>query len=151
MDASRPKQNNSRKSYLINPAFQLRFVSFVLSIAIAAILVFYIANMYFFWNFISIGKELAFPPDHAFFRFIAEQRRTMNLIFAVTSAVVFVFIVGGGILLSHRVAGPLHRLRRHFEKLSESGELKPVNFRKGDFFPEIAEAFNRCVERLKRN
>ena len=147
--SSAPRKKNARKAYLINPDFQLRFVTFVLSIAIAAILVFYIANLYFFWNFISVGKELNFPPDPAFFRFIAEQRRAMNAIFAATSAVVFLFIVGGGILLSHRVAGPLHRLRGHLDRISETGELKAVSFRKGDFFPELPQAFNRCVDRLR--
>jgi methyl-accepting chemotaxis protein len=147
MSAERPK--NARKSYLINPAFQWRFVTFMLAIALVTILVFYAANLYFFLNFIGIGRELNLPPDHALFRFIAEQRRTMNIIFVATSFVAGIVIVGGGILLSHRVAGPLHRLRGHLDRVAESGDAKPVIFRKGDFFPELAEACNRCLDRLK--
>ena len=141
----------ARRKYLINPSFQIRFVGFMLLIAMITVVVFYASNLLFFYNFIKIGKDLSFPADHPFFRFIAEQRRTMNWIFAVTSTLAFLTIGIGGLILSHRVAGPLHRFRTHLETLTERGDMREVTFRKRDFFPEIAQTFNRFVKKMLKS
>ena len=138
-----------RRIYLINPSFQMRFIGFMAVIALITVLVFYASNLLFFYNFIKIGQDLNFPPDHPFFRFIAEQKRIMTWIFGLTSGLALVTIVVGGLMLSNRVAGPLYRFRTHLERIAESGAFDEVTFRKGDFFPELAQTFNRYMKRLK--
>lgn len=142
--------SRGRRNYLINPGFQLRFVGFTLAIAAAAIAVFYISNHYFIWKFIEIGKSLNLPPDHPFFRFIAEQRAMLNSVFIVTSLVAALAIVIGGLLLSHRIAGPIHRMREHLEDIAANGRVRELNFRQGDYFPEMAESINKALHRLSK-
>ncbi len=143
-----PRQKNNRKVYLINPRFQLRFTGVMTGIAFAAILIFFIANTYFFYTLQQLGREAELGP--AYFQFLAGQQEKMNWIFLATSVVALLAMLVGGLWLSHRVAGPLYRFTRHLEQVGESGELRTVKFRKGDFFPEIADVFNRYMERLKK-
>lgn len=140
--ASHPISEKGRKILLINPRFQLIFLGYVLGMSVLAIGVFYLANMYFFWKFSAMGVSLQLPENHAFFQFINEQKKTMNMVFAVTAFVSFVLLLLGALLLSHRVAGPLHRLNQHMLNMAAGRTRHDVQFRKGDFFQELSTSFN---------
>lgn len=47
--------------------------------------------------------------------------------------------------LSHRFAGPMVRLHRAMEQLANGEPVKPMDFRKGDFWAEFTHHFNRVV------
>ncbi|RIK83542.1 MAG: hypothetical protein DCC67_05825 [Planctomycetota bacterium] len=59
-----------------------------------------------------------------------------------------VFIVDT-IKLSHRFAGPIFRLRGVFRSLASGEQFQPLKFRDMDFWQELADDFNRMVERLR--
>ena len=46
------------------------------------------------------------------------------------------------LLTTNRVAGPLYRLRRSLRAMAAGEHVEPVEFRKGDFWQEVAEEFN---------
>jgi hypothetical protein len=50
--------------------------------------------------------------------------------------------------LSNRAAGPVMRLRAALRELAQSGRCEPIEFREGDFWPEIADGFNAVRTRL---
>lgn len=54
------------------------------------------------------------------------------------------------IRFSNRFAGPMVRLRRFLRELGQNGEVPPLKFRDDDFWPEIADEFNVCRERIYR-
>jgi hypothetical protein len=56
----------------------------------------------------------------------------------------------GGIIVSHRVAGPIFALRRALNLAAESGVLEKIEFRKGDFTKNLAESYNRLVDRFRK-
>ena len=80
---------------------------------------------------------------------LAEEKITMHYLFLGTSLVVTLILVVGGLILSNKVAGPIYRLNKHMNQISDGEIDRPVNFRKGDFFPELAVAFNRVLAKLK--
>lgn len=140
-------QKSRRRVFLINPKFQWSFIGYISFVAVALMATFYAANAYFFWKFSKLGQEIGLQSDHVFFRFITEQKTNMDLIFVVTALCGMTFLILSGLYLSHKVAGPLYRLHQHFLSLKQSGApLKEVRFRKGDYFPEIAESFNNLVK-----
>jgi methyl-accepting chemotaxis protein len=55
----------------------------------------------------------------------------------------------GGIVVSHRVAGPIFALRRAIDEAAESGNLSKISFRRTDFTKNLAEAYNRMVEKIQ--
>lgn len=52
------------------------------------------------------------------------------------------------IKISHRFAGPIYRLRSTIRSLAQGDKFKPVKFREIDFWQDLADDFNRMVERI---
>jgi hypothetical protein len=140
-----------RTKLLINPGFQLSFMAYTAGIAVFVAAVFYGAIFHFFWKFRQLGESAGLRTDHVFYKFIAEQQTALNWGFAVVCAVVVVSLCLHGLLLSHRVAGPLYRLRKHLELVSEGKGHGNVKFRDKDYFPELADACNRAFEATTKN
>lgn len=140
--------HSARTRYLINPAFQLRFVGIMVGVAVLAALALYVANALFVAKLVAVGKSLGLASDHPFWRFLAEQKFVLNSVFLVTGAVVCLAIVVVGIFLSHRIAGPIHRMQSHLDEIARSGEVKELSFRQRDYFPEMAESINGVLRRL---
>lgn len=56
--------------------------------------------------------------------------------------------------LSNRFAGPMVRLKNAFQEVAETGDLKEIQFRDGDFWMDIAEKYNvmvRVVNEKQKN
>jgi hypothetical protein len=141
--------NGGRKNFLINPKFQLSFLAYTLGVSILTIGFFYAADAYFFWKFRQLGTGLGLPANHVFFQFLDEQHSTKNTYYGIAAAVAVSFLSIWGLLLSHRVAGPLYRLRKHLGSVARGETLSDVRFRKGDFFPEVADAYNLQMIRYR--
>ncbi len=142
---------NRRKVFLINPKFQWSFLRHCFGLAFAVIAVVYTANTFFFWGLRSKGIALGLEPNHVFFRFVEQQRQSMNWIFLACSAVVALSITVFGLRLSHRIAGPFFNLTRNLKKIRSSGIRKPLTFRDSDYFPEVAEAVNEFIDSGAKN
>lgn len=138
-----------RKVLLINPKFQLTFLVYMILIAATIILVLYVTNVFFFKRSYEVGQTLNLPPDHIYFTFVDEQRKNMRVIFLLASAITMINLSFWGLYLSHRVAGPVYRLRKHMADLAEGRTDREVTFRTNDFFPELAEAFNQHMKAMK--
>jgi hypothetical protein len=50
---------------------------------------------------------------------------------------------------SNRFTGPLLRLRRNMQELAEGKQVKPIQFRDGDFWQDLAEDFNAVARRVQ--
>lgn len=140
---------SKRKILLINPKFQLSFMAHMAVMALFVVGVIFFANQLFFNEFHQQGRALGLPPEHVFYQFLNEQQRTMNWIFGLTAFGVTGVISVMGLYLSHRVAGPMYRLLRHFEASSDGEKAAQVKFRERDYFQEVAEACNRMQERQR--
>lgn len=136
-------RNRRIANFFINPRFQWSFIRQNLWLAIFVNVIVYGANFWFFEIFERKGLELGLPTDHVFFRFIVSQRQTMNQIFMAAALVVFLLIVVQGMRFSHRIAGPLYRLKQDMLAISATGKFRQIRFRKGDYFQELPEGFNQ--------
>jgi hypothetical protein len=55
------------------------------------------------------------------------------------------------LLLSHKMAGPMIRLRNYFGQISKDGDFpETLNFRNGDFFQDLPPMINQAFAALKR-
>lgn len=65
---------------------------------------------------------------------------------AGVTGIFFVFVFVAGILFSHRIAGPLYKLKKTC-KIIEDGDLEErAFFRTGDEFQDVAQSFNRMLD-----
>lgn len=142
------KKQFKRNIFLINPDFQLRISSYFVVLSVVNIGVFYLSIKYFFDIFTKVGKEIGLPENHVYFVFVKDQIFAMNMVFLVTSILTIILLLFAGVLISHKVAGPMYRLNNHLNDIADGKkELSEIKFREGDFFPEIADSFNRAIKK----
>lgn len=148
---SNPKPSpNRRRKLLIYPQFQLRYLVSSLGGSLAVISICFFANHLFFRHFERRGHDGGLPADHIFFQFLAEQRHFMAMVLVGVAVVTTVCLTVYGLVLSHRMAGPLHRLRRYLEEeIQGNGNAHPLKFRDGDYFVEIADLVNQALAKKK--
>jgi len=139
---------NRRKIRLINPPFQLRFLLWTSLAAVLVFLTFFVSHKYFFSSFVRQGVDAGLPPDHVFFRFLEKQEQTLDMIFLTVAVGGSLIITYFSLRVSHRIAGPLYRLNKHMDAVAAGQTTSDVAFRTGDFFPELAESYNRQLKRL---
>lgn len=96
---------------------------------------------------IFIGRALA-DPQHLFFENLWPFVRTYGIFF--TCLILMTPLVVWDILkLSNRFAGPFFRLRREMRRLADGEPVAPLDFRDGDFWDDVAPAFNAIVHRIE--
>ena len=139
-------KNRLIKNYLLYPRFQVRLIFYFLLVTGTNIFLFFLANQYFFNVFRQKGKELGIPANHIFYSFISKLETEMDLIFVGVSAFGVMIVILLGLLLSHRVAGPLYRFSTDLKGMAKSGKLAKVRFREKDYMMDIEEDFNAVVD-----
>ena len=148
-------KKNRRKRYLIDKEFQLFFISDFLKIIISFILlmglflvVFYYIKYQFgesiFNNYLLIVKKGETIKVTNMFKIVAP-------VILVSSLIVVIFIVIYGIFYSHRIAGPIYRLKKTIESICNRNLNFTVRLRKKDKFQEIAEYLNNLITFLNQN
>lgn len=64
-------------------------------------------------------------------------------------ALIFLCVGILALIYSHRIAGPIFRISRYIEMLTEGKEIPPVKVRYYDEFKEVAELLDKLREKLK--
>ena len=68
----------------------------------------------------------------------------------IASLVVLPVVLFDALRFSHRIAGPMHRLKSVSRQLADGERVSPVKFRDGDYWNDLAEQFNRIGDELGR-
>ena len=143
-----PKPHPSRRwFFLIYPQFQLRLMAFVISILLVSNLIF-LAQIYRTHNFfVNVGRELGLPAVHPYFTFLQSQQHEMLLQLGVASVVSVVVSLLVLFYLSHRIAGPVVKLKGHLQKVIASDDgVEDLQFRKDDFFSDLPALVNESLK-----
>lgn len=53
------------------------------------------------------------------------------------------------ISLTHRMAGPIVRLRGHIRAIADGKDVAPLKFRDGDFFGDVPPMFNEMMDKVR--
>jgi hypothetical protein len=138
--------NFLRRILLINKEFQYSIIGWFFFFSLVLIAIFYGSILYFFSHLNAEAVAVGLPPDHVFFQFVADQKGVMNKIFLFSCVLSFITITIGGLFISNKVAGPIHRLTQYMLKNSASDSV-PFKFRKGDYFIELQDAFNEFINK----
>lgn len=133
MDHKRKKRN-----LLINPRFQIKF-SLLMCLAVALSTAAYPWIIYEYVQ--SVKSSLG---EYADFEIPNEGGFVASLIIFQTLYLLFVAFLC--IFFSHRVAGPLSKTKQYLSDLREGKSEGTLSFRKGDYFPEIADEINLTID-----
>lgn len=132
-----------RSVFLINPGFQLKFSLIVCFVILIPTLI-YPLIIYDFFDLLAknapeISAKLAsVQTDLVIYLFLVQ------LVITVIVLIVFIF-------LTHRIAGPMFKLKSHLTKIREGGPISPLTFRTGDYFHDVAEEVSLFLETIQNN
>jgi nitrogen fixation/metabolism regulation signal transduction histidine kinase len=79
-----------------------------------------------------------------------QQVRVMTTLVAGLTALVL-FVALAGIVITHRVAGPIFKMKRQIRELGEGNLRMPGKLRKGDELVHFFETFEETVKNLRRH
>ena len=132
-----------RSTFLINPQFQLKFSLIVCSIIFLSTLVYPVIIFDFFNLFIA-------QNPNAVQNVVDTQRNLIIFLFVVQVIITtLVFIVF--IFLTHKIAGPMFKLKNHLASIREGNPITPLTFRNGDYFADVAEEVSLFLDTVAHN
>lgn len=134
------------KNYLINRPFQLKLLGYFAVMYVITTLSLYSTLYIFFWRFKEKALKVGIPEGHVFYDFLNYQKTDMDQLFIGLAALNFLVLLSAGLILSHRIAGPIHKLKRHLRLDAPPSE--PFKLREGDFFRELEPIMKDLKEKL---
>jgi hypothetical protein len=138
----------SPRNYLINPHLQFKIVFLLGGIAaVTSAVICYIA----YERLIKLGalfNHSVIPPVAAPAAFKAIADSMMIRLGAIVIGVIGTFCLAG-LVLTHRVAGPIWKVRAQLKKFLEGEEIGTIKFRKRDEFQDLPDLINKLVAGYK--
>ena len=132
-----------RKQYLVDRAYQLRFVTrlflIILLVATASALV----------SSILVWRNTYTPGQTSQEVFIvALVAIASTLLVELLLAIPLIFVLG--IRQSHRIVGPMNRIKQALAAIGQGDFSKRITLRQGDALEDLANAINQMTERLQQ-
>lgn len=137
---------NRRRNILSLPAAQLRIICLfaVLAILYATLNIYVSKRAFTQLANSALSLEIPTQARYDLQVIVCEQGATLDLQLSLFTFLSFCMVCLAGILLSHRLGGPVFHLKQYLDGLAaETIPPRFVHFRKGDFFHDLAETFNR--------
>lgn len=135
------------KNLFINPNFQLRFMSYFVTLFFLTTISLYSTTFLFFWRIKEKALKVGIPEGHAFFRFLGTQKEDLDALFIGLAILNLLLLLGIGFIISHRIAGPIHKLKKQLEQIDNQPE--EFKLRESDFFRELEPLVKELNEKRK--
>ncbi len=141
-----------RRQLVIHPKFQYR-----LSGLLVVIILLY-SVLYGSWTVVYINESADFAAKYyrakqldARAELVEKDRQYQTTFLILTMALVALVSSALGILLSHRIAGPIYHLCKALNQISAGDFSYKLYLRKHDFFSEVADTYNTMRATLQKN
>jgi len=139
-----------RKNFLIYPKFQLSLIAgntLIISAAFFIILAF--ANQTH-GEILQSAIDAKVSIKHPFFKFSNFQFNEYKNSLYLGMSLVLVISNIITLAITHKIAGPLVRLRNELNTVSQTGKIATLKFRKKDLFIDIADKYNAAMSKVSR-
>ena len=132
----------ARKKYVINKDLQLRLMfKFLLSLLLIS---FVIVWNFYYATWTMLANDLRGLG-------LSVLKSSISIRMVILSCCLILVFTTFSIFLSHRIAGPIYKIKTVIDKMAK-GDLPPsVVLRKNDEFKELAESVNNLLDYLKKN
>jgi hypothetical protein len=135
------------KNLIVNPKVQYKLITVFLGLFLLTVATLYSTFYLFFWRFKEKALSVGIPDGHVFFRFLSEQKSSLDTLFISFAVINFLLLILVGLVVSHRIAGPIQKLKNHLDKMDHDAE--DFKLRENDFFNEIGPVVNKLREKFK--
>lgn len=139
--------NRSQNRFLVNFKFQLKYAAIVASISS---IVFGILGYKFYLS--ELGKQKLLQIQNPDVMALVQGQDHVTLYYLIGFFVLQILsIVFFGIMLTHRIAGPIFRVQKDLETAIETGEIPVIRpVRKNDEFKGFFDALHSFIEKFAR-
>ena len=138
-----PEQPRPRTNYLPDRPYQLRFVTRLFVVVFIVAVVSSSVSSWLLWQRLYLPNH---EPSPVFIASLIAVAATL-LIELLLAIPLIVFL---GVRQSHRIVGPMNRLRETLEAIGRGDFSRRVTVRPGDALEDLAEAVNQMAESLQR-
>ena len=136
-----PERPYKRKQYLVDRGYQLRFVTRVFMVVLAVAVISSLISTTLLWlNMYRTDLESQTPLIASLIAVAT------TLLIELLLAIPIVFFLG--IRQSHRIVGPMNRLKRTLEAIGTGDFSQRITLRQGDALEDLAKSINQMVESL---
>ncbi|WP_408099014.1 hypothetical protein ACJVC5_08860 [Peredibacter sp. HCB2-198] len=133
-------KERSWTNILIDRPFQLKLMGYFVAVFVVTTFSLYSTTYLFFWNLRNKGLNVGIPEDHIFYEFLLNQKHDLDMLFIGLAVFNFILLLAVGFIISHRIAGPIYKLKQHLKDPKLKNE--PLQFRQNDFFKELGPMLN---------
>jgi methyl-accepting chemotaxis protein len=133
-----------RKKYLIKRSFQLRYIFIVLSFIMLTAAISSVATYLALFPYLSEKLANVYPQGR-----LVVLLRDANVKALLSTLIIIPFAVWLSMILSHRVAGPWHRLEMILQDLADGDLSHDIRLRKNDELQSLALSLNTVVRNLR--
>lgn len=145
------KNKKIRWNYIVYPKFQIALIisNLVVITGLTAIIGFQSYRSFEYMR--ELGRNVNLDANHPFFQFVDVQANQLYGNLFISIFVGFVFSTLFTLIFSHKLAGPLVRLKSYFSQISETGKVEPLKFRKNDYFSDFPPVVNSALEEVSKS
>ncbi|MBI3323890.1 MAG: hypothetical protein HYZ92_01240 [Candidatus Omnitrophica bacterium] len=141
--ATQKRPSYRRRRWIVEPAYQWTMTSAIVGFLLLVVLANLVLIYYALWSTLhalELNQEAVFV---AVFRSVA---------WTVTSGLMIMvpLVILGGLLLTHKVVGPLERLRYALDQLGTGQHNLQLKLRRGDVLAGLADSINRLAATLRQ-
>lgn len=131
-----------RRIKLIRPRLQLKLVATFAAVALLALL---LQFLLFQSALTAVAAEL--PNDGP--RLLSSINGILASTLAISLCVFLPLCLHVGVLVTHRIAGPIHRFETFLEQVTRGDKPEDIRLRKGDELLELCTWINRATQPLR--
>jgi HAMP domain-containing protein len=133
------------RNYLLDTSLQLRLAAYLIVVAI----VLCGALGWLLWNAYAETSRIVALTDPDLAAILAGEDRTRIVWLAGGLVLVLVVLLGGTLVVTHRIAGPAYALARTCREVAEGKLAAPRPLRSGDLLQELADDVSEMVRELR--
>ena len=136
-----------RTKYLTGSRMQMRYLVLLMASMVIP-LVFAVGCLYYL-VFKIMAEQIGIPEYIAQNLFPVISK--INMILIIGLPPLFLVLIIWGLVLSHRLAGPMERLEKEIKHISEGNHSKRIRVRKNDDVRPLADAINSLLDKIEES
>lgn len=137
-----------RTRFYVEPALQSKIIVFTLILVLTCLLITHLFYAYVINNTmnsaIKDNSEILAQAPMLVLHTIQVNMYTALGVVVLISALVSCL---AAIYFSHKIAGPVYRLKKHIQQCAEKGRLEEIHFRDNDYLQDLALEINKFAEK----
>jgi len=139
------ERKHPRKKYLSSEPLQVKYLTLLVVSMLVPVI--FVGGCLYFLIFNIMAEQVAIPEYVA--HNVVPVIHKINLILLIGFPPLVLLLLLWGVVLSHRFAGPMSRLKNEIEAISRSGDYtKRLKLRRSDELRPLADVINRLLDKI---